>query len=313
MSPDPRLSVIVPTRNRINFLRECLDAILRGGTVRVIVIDDASDDGTPEWLGSLSDPRVESLSLAEHAGRAEARNRGLGQVRTPFVMFIDDDDLLIAEAADQLVDRLEHEPSAIASIGLSVDVGENGEHRQRLGPSRDRVCSIFPEVLAGWCPCQGQVVYRTDVLRSVGAWSGNLRLCDDYDLWLRVARVGPVALTPLVTVEVRLHDGQTPGRNDGDMLCIGMELSRNAAKQWNAPVKAARVHLAAWNRYRAPKLEEQGHRLGAAALYAMALTVSPEIRRSVIMGPEIRGELQRLFRGIVHRRPAVLGGESLTS
>jgi 5'-nucleotidase len=306
---DPRLSIVIPTRNRVGFLRECLASILSGPAMRqVIVVDDASDDGTGEWLRALADPRVEALPLPVNVGRAQARNHGLGLVRTPFVMFMDDDDLLIAEAADGLVGLLDREPSAVAAIGRSVELDQQGQRHERLGPSRDRVCTIFPEVLAGWCPSQGQVVYRTDVIRGAGAWSTDLKLCDDYELWLRVAQAGPVALSPVVAVEVRIHDGQTPWRNQEEMLCVGKQLSRDAARRWKAPLKAARVHVAAWNRYRAPILEDKGHPLAAAASYLAALMVSPELRRSVIIGPELRGELQRLVRDVARRRPAGLGG-----
>ncbi len=310
---DPRLSIVVPTYNRLGFLRECLASVLCGpATWRAIVVDDASDDGTAEWLRALADPRVEAVSLPAKAGRDEARNHGLGLVRTPFVMFMDDDDLLITRVADELVDRLDREPSAVAAIGRSVEFDEVGQRHERLGPSRERVGTIFPEVLAGWCPSQGQVVYRTDAIRAAGAWSTDLKLCDDYELWLRVAQAGPVVLSPVVAVEVRIHEGRTPWRNEEEMLCVGRELSRNAARQWKAPLKAARVHVAAWNRYRAPILEERGHPLAAAASYLAAMMVSPELRRSVIIGPELRGELRRLLREVARRRPATPGGRGAT-
>ncbi len=310
---EPCLSIVVPTRNRVGFLRECLASILCGRvTRRGIVVDDASDDGTVEWLRALTDPRVEAVSLPANAGQAEARNRGLRLVRTPYVMFMDDDDLLIAEAADELVDRLDREPSAVAAIGRSVELDEHGQHHEQLGPSRDRICTIFPEVLAGWCPPQGATVFRTEVIRTAGGWSTSLKVCEDYELWLRVAQMGPVALSPVVAVEVRIHEGQILRADEEEMLCIGKELSRSAARQWKAPLRAARVHVAAWNRYRAPILEDKGHPLAAAASYLAAMMVSPELRRSVIIGPEMRGELQRLVRDVAGRRPAGLGGRGVT-
>jgi hypothetical protein len=307
---EPRLSIVVPTHNRRDFLRECLATILRGRTVqKVIVVDDASNDGTAEWLRTTADPRVEAVSLSVNAGRAAARNCGLARVKTPFVMFVDDDDLLISGAADELANRLLGEPSAIAAIGRSVELDEHGQRSERLGPSKDRVSSIFPEVLAGWCPSQGQVVYRTDVIRTAGAWSGDLKLCDDYELWLRLARAGPVVLSPLTTIEVRVHEGQTPWRSEEEMFCVGKELSLSAAKEWKAPLKALRVHVAAWNRYRAPILEDGGHRLAAALSYLAAMMISPELRRSVIIGPEMRDDLRRLVDDVVHRRPAEVEGD----
>src|SRR4029453_7405942 len=135
---------------------------------------------------------------------------------------------------------------------------------------------------------------------------------DDYDLWLRVAGLGPVVLYPVVTIEVRSHEGQTPWRTPEKMLGAGKELSRAAARRSGAPLKAARVHAAAWNRYRAPLLEEGGHPVAAAASYLMAMVLAPELRRSVIMGPELRGDLRRVLGDVAEkflaRRP--LGGPS---
>ncbi len=289
------LSVIVPTHNRIGLLRECLGSVLPGPpTQRVIVVDDASDDGTGAWLRTLTGQHVTVVSLPANAGSAEARNRGLVEVRTPFVLFLDDDDLLITEAAHELLGFLLREPSAVAAIGRSVEWDEQGEFHDRLGPSRDGVCTIFAEVLAGWCPSQGQVIYRTEVIRAAGAWTAGLNLCNDYELWLRLAQVGPVVLSPVVAVKVRIHAGQTPWRSEETELCIGKELSRSAARQSKAPLKAARVHVAAWNRYRAPILEDRGHPVAAAVSYLAAMAISPELRRSVIIGPDMRAELRRL-------------------
>ncbi len=307
---DAPLSIVIPTRNRLGFLQECLASIMSGPpTWRVIIVDDASDDGTEEWLGALNDARVETVTLPDRSGAAAARNQGLQRVDTPLVMFMDDDDLLISAAADELAGRLLAQPTAVAAVGRSVDLDEQGQCQPRLGPSQPRVDTVFAEVLAGWCPSQGAAVFRTEVIRAAGGWSTNVTVpCEDYELWLRIAQVGPVALSPAVAVQFRIHENQRTWHEEEAMHCVAKELSRNAARRSKAPLKAARVHLAAWNRYRAASLNDRGHLLAAAASYLAAMLLSPELRRSVVMGPDMRDELRRIAGEIRRRRPLTKTG-----
>jgi glycosyltransferase involved in cell wall biosynthesis len=242
------------------------------------------------------------LSLPSQLGAPQARNRGLARVATPFVLFLDDDDLLVPSGVDRLTDLLVRHPHAVAAIGRGVEFQENGDREDRLEPVRTTVASVFPEVLAGWCPQVGQAVLRTGAIRSVGGWTSHLEVCDDYDLWLRIAALGPVVLDPVLTVEVRMHAGQHGQYKDAEYkLCTAKGLSRLAARQAKAPLTTTRIHLAAWNRHLARQWEERGHRFAAAASYASALALAPELRRSVVMGPELRNGLRRALRNGLRR------------
>jgi hypothetical protein len=290
---DDRLSVVVPTRNRLGMLRECLGRVLaEPSAARVVIVDDASDDGTAEWLRTLDDPRVTVVPLAARVGGAAARNHGLQRVASPYVLFLDDDDLLVAGGVRTLVDALAAAPAAVAAIGRGVEFDEDGGREERLGPMRADLRTVFPEILSGWCPQVAQAVFRTDTVRDVGGWSSHLEFCNDYDLWLRIAACGPVALEAVLTVEVRVHSGQVSWSPD-HKLCTARDLSRAAARRAGQPIRTTRVHAAAWTRYEAQQLAGRGHRLGAAACYLSALALAPELRRSVVMGPELRLGLRR--------------------
>jgi GT2 family glycosyltransferase len=301
MSPepaDPPVSIIIPTHNRLRLLQECLGrAMVAGWPAKVVIVDDASDDGTAEWSSTLTDPRVTVVPLTSRVGAALARNHGLDRVETPFVLFLDDDDLLITSGIGTLVAALHAAPNAVAAIGQGVEFDEDGDRTDRLGPARADRRTVFAEVLAGWCPQVAQAVFRTDVVRQVGGWTANLDPCDDYDLWLRVAACGPVALEPVVTVEVRVHSQQTSWSPD-DTRCTARNLSLAAARRARHPVTTGRVHAAAWNRHMAQRFEGRGHRLAAVTCYLSALALAPELRRSVVMGPELRLGLQRSVQGL---------------
>ncbi|MFN2443257.1 MAG: glycosyltransferase family 2 protein [Thermoanaerobaculia bacterium] len=97
MSSRPLVSVIVPTRNRANILRRCIDA-LAGQTYdnfEVIVIDDASTDDTPATLAALAaeNPRLgmKVLTNSPQLGANPSRNRGIAASHGDLLAFEDDD------------------------------------------------------------------------------------------------------------------------------------------------------------------------------------------------------------------------------
>src|SRR4051812_31086260 len=99
MSP-PDVSVVIPTRNRLQLLQASTHTVLRqiGVSVECIVIDDASDDGTTDWLQSVTDERLSFKRLESNAERSAARNAGLHLATGEYILFLDDDDLLTRTA-----------------------------------------------------------------------------------------------------------------------------------------------------------------------------------------------------------------------
>ncbi|MAN18808.1 beta-glycosyltransferase/ family 2 [Synechococcus sp. A18-25c] len=92
------ISVVIPTYNRRAILEKCLGALEQQDACgelddyEVVVVDDGSTDGTPDWLRSNADqfPRVR-LFEQSHGGPAEGRNRGVANARGDVIVFIDSD------------------------------------------------------------------------------------------------------------------------------------------------------------------------------------------------------------------------------
>ncbi len=89
------VSVITPTRNRAEALERCIDSVLAQAHTRfeLLVIDDSSDDATPDVLARCSDPRIRPFRI-DHAGVCGARNHGLEQARGSVITYLDDDNLM---------------------------------------------------------------------------------------------------------------------------------------------------------------------------------------------------------------------------
>src|SRR5437867_300620 len=89
------VSVVIPTRNRQRLLRRALGSVLaqRQVDIEVLVVDEASEDGTADFVRAIADPRVVLVRHDAPRGVAAARNAGLARARAPWVAFLDDDDV----------------------------------------------------------------------------------------------------------------------------------------------------------------------------------------------------------------------------
>jgi hypothetical protein len=132
--PEPTVGVIVPCFRHGIFLDECIDSI-RAQTLapaRVVVVDDGSDD--PETIEALErlqgDPGLTVLRLPVNGGPSVARNRGLAELETSYVLSIDADDKLLPDALERMLAQLERAPE---------NVGFVYPHAQHFGNRSDYV------------------------------------------------------------------------------------------------------------------------------------------------------------------------------
>jgi glycosyltransferase involved in cell wall biosynthesis len=93
-SPEPKVTVVIPTFNRAAVLPRAVDSALAqaGADLDVVIADDGSTDGTPEALARYAgDPRVRVLRLP-HGGVCAARNAAVRESESPYIAFLDSDD-----------------------------------------------------------------------------------------------------------------------------------------------------------------------------------------------------------------------------
>lgn len=113
----PVLSIVIPARNAEQDLEQCLTAIQSSGRddVEVIVVDDASTDGTREVVGKFG-CRLEKLS--QQSGPAAARNKGAGVSRARIVLFIDSDILVDDKTVPLILESLAADAGTAAVVGM---------------------------------------------------------------------------------------------------------------------------------------------------------------------------------------------------
>ena len=206
----PSVSVIIATRNRLDMLRAAVASVLCQSLrdLELIVVDDASDDGTTEWLAAQADPRIRAMRTDAAVERSAARNLGLGSATSARVLFLDDDDRVRADALQRLDAALDGRHRAVAAVGAYTLDDGRGNRRRGFHPRRCIERQVWRDALFDWVAPQGRTLMRTDVVRDAGGFPVQLSFAEDRDLWLRVSRLGPVVSIPQVTVDYRIHPGQ---------------------------------------------------------------------------------------------------------
>ncbi|PNU04773.1 glycosyltransferase family 2 protein [Novosphingobium guangzhouense] len=203
----PGIDLVIPTYNRRAMLPAALDSV-RAQTLpvsRIIVVDDGSTDGTVEWLRGLA-ARDDRLVLVEnrHGGANRARNAGIAEARAQWVAFLDSDDAWEPEKLERQFALLADRPDLVALFCGFRLVGANVEmiHRPRDNPSLlDLRCANALGSTSG-------AVVRRDVLDKAGGFDPGLPSCQDWDLWFRLRRFGPMGVVrlPLVRFNCGPHE-----------------------------------------------------------------------------------------------------------
>lgn len=112
----PKISFVLPTRNRLEWVGECLQS-LRDQTekdIEIIVVNDASDDGTKEFLDeyALSDPRIKLVHNEKQMGGGNSRNIGMAQAASEIIAQADDDDVYPNDRAAATIKWFEKNPAS---------------------------------------------------------------------------------------------------------------------------------------------------------------------------------------------------------
>jgi cellulose synthase/poly-beta-1,6-N-acetylglucosamine synthase-like glycosyltransferase len=258
------VSVIVPTRNRKDLLSIALRTALdqRDVDLDVIVVDDASTDGTADVVRAVADPRVRVISQSTREGVSAARNRGIAEATGAWIAFLDDDDLWSPDKLTRQLEAATRGPRAWV-YGGDVNVDRHLRVLTALPPpTPEHVMRSLPRynpVPTG----ASNVVVRADALRRVGGFDPGLRRTEDWDLWIRLARLGPPGVVNAPLVAYRFHAANVADETDAILT-----EPEALAERYGIPIDRAAVRRrAAWTCLRA------GRRWAAVGHYAHAVSM----------------------------------------
>jgi glycosyltransferase involved in cell wall biosynthesis len=228
----------MPTWNGEPFVAEALhSALAQGyGDFELLVLDDASTDGTLDVVSQSRDARIEVHRNRKRVGLAANWNRCFKLARGEYVMLFFQDDLLAPDALERLMAPLEAEPDACLSFGRRSFVSSGSGTMKAPGPAYSDILEAFyarpgkmvrgidlvREALAGERDLTTNVVgepsfvlmRREAALRTL-PFDTRLRQLCDWDFWLRMSRAAPMCRVDAYVGTFRLHAGSATSINHG--------------------------------------------------------------------------------------------------
>lgn len=177
----------------------------------ILVVDDGSTDSTSDWIEThYRDERTVRLIRQRNGGVASARNRGLKEARGEWIAFLDHDDAWHPRKLESLLEKARPEVGVVYSRWCETDA--EGKLLDVLKPSKaqPREGNVF-DWLFGWsCPIISMSVpiIRRDLFAKVGGFDPRCVPADDWDLWLRLARVTRFAFVDEELTLYAVHENQ---------------------------------------------------------------------------------------------------------
>ncbi|MEW6248547.1 MAG: glycosyltransferase [Nitrospirota bacterium] len=212
------VSVVVPTYNRPERLREALASLARQ-TFRdfeVIVVNDGGQDVSAVVAEANRDGRITYIVHDKNRGLAAARNTGLRHARGRYIAYLDDDDRFLPDHLEVLVTALAGGTHKVAYTDAwrvherkegdrFVEIGRDVPYSRDFDPALLLVSNYIPVLC---------IVHERACLEQVGLFDESLFAHEDWDLWIRMA-------TQFAFLHVKKTTAEFTWRNDGSSMTSG--------------------------------------------------------------------------------------------
>jgi len=221
-----RCSVVLPVYNGGAFLPLAIESILKQDDpdFELLLIDDCSTDRSAQIIRhyAASDGRIRPIFHRENAGLAATLNEGLREARSDLVARMDQDDVALAKRIGTQVEFMQRRPDIAVAGTFAYHMGRRAadDRLVRLPVEHEEIVRTLPRENCIYHPT---VIMRREQILGLGGYRAEFRNSEDYDLWLRVAKMYRLANIPEPLLRYRFSvSGLTLGRKWQQLLYTKM-------------------------------------------------------------------------------------------
>jgi glycosyltransferase involved in cell wall biosynthesis len=203
------VTVVIPAFNQKSYIEECiLSAVEQSAPpTEIIVVDDGSSDSTFTIAQKVTSAHRHARALQRpNGGAAAARNTGLAEAKSEYVLFLDSDDRLHKDAIEKHLRAFSQTPDSVMVFGSNRTINPSG---QIIGENAQAPRFLsFEEVSRRGSPCPSQCLYRRDALNKVSGYDDSILAAEDADLNIRLRRIGSIYCHADMVMDYREHSHQ---------------------------------------------------------------------------------------------------------
>lgn len=232
--------MVMSVFNGEKYLHEAIDSILQQTFTEFefIIIDDGSTDGTCGIIQSYHDPRIVFRSR-KNLGLVASLNQAIRSAQGTYIARQDADDVSHPGRLQKLVEFLQLNPGYVAVGSWFEEFQKDGKSRINRTPVTDSL--VRARLVWGTCFGHGSVMFRRQAAIEAGLYREQMWPAEDYDLWARMASLGPMANIPNVLYRYRVHQESISERHHPQQQRLAKEISHVNASRYccNDPGKIA--------------------------------------------------------------------------
>lgn len=189
----PEISIIIPTYNRSELLCEAIESVLKQDFTdyEIIIVDDGSTNETQKTVSRYGN-RLRYI-YQPRSGVSNARNTGIKTAAANFIAFLDSDDLWEPKKLSTQWEFFQKNPDAYICYTKERWL-RNKEWVESPRSYRPEKKSIFPDLLERCYIGASSVMIRKELFDLIGYFDESMPVCEDLDLWLRIAIKYPIYL-----------------------------------------------------------------------------------------------------------------------
>ena len=245
MNKEPKVSIIIPTYNQAEYLKEAIESVLNQTykNIEIIIVDDGSTDNTLEVVASFDNKIV--YIQQRNKGASSARNTGIKEASGEYVAFLDSDDMWIKNKLEKQIEFIKNDPEiGLLGTGCYEMINMGKMIYKKIFPAKNE---ILQKDLIKYNPfIQSSVIVEKDVFNDIDLYDEKFKESEDYDLWLRIAQKYKVANLPEALVTKRYYEKGLSKNKDSKQLYFALKAKKNAIKRKQYPKSYYFYILKSW-------------------------------------------------------------------
>jgi glycosyltransferase involved in cell wall biosynthesis len=200
----PKVSVIIPTHNRAEFLRSAITSVLNQTfqDFEIIIVDDASKDHTQEVIAHFNDARIKVIYNQVSKEAAGARNTGLMNANCEYIAFLDDDDEWLPEKLKMQTSLLDNSPLEVG--GVCTGHFEVEKVRGRVSICNPEINDFSKDNFI----TTSSVLLRRECFEKCGLFDESMPTNSDYDMWIRISKSFSFKIIKKALVNYYIHENR---------------------------------------------------------------------------------------------------------